>query len=75
MAFDAAVVSFLEQALRFQRRNGEKAESEASVMENDINDGVILAARLLLAALFLIFGWSSPVSCTAQGEMMINRIV
>jgi putative oxidoreductase len=26
-------------------------------MENDINDGVILAARLLLAALFLIFGW------------------
>ena len=26
-------------------------------MENDINDGVILAARLLLAALFFIFGW------------------
>jgi putative oxidoreductase len=26
-------------------------------MENDINDGVILAARLLLAALFMIFGW------------------
>jgi putative oxidoreductase len=26
-------------------------------MENDINDGVILAARLLLATLFLIFGW------------------
>jgi putative oxidoreductase len=26
-------------------------------MENQINDGVILAARLLLAALFLIFGW------------------
>ena len=26
-------------------------------MDNDINDGVILAARLLLAALFLIFGW------------------
>ena len=26
-------------------------------MENDINDGIILAARLLLAALFLIFGW------------------
>jgi putative oxidoreductase len=29
----------------------------ASVMENDISDAVILAARLLLAALFLIFGW------------------
>jgi putative oxidoreductase len=26
-------------------------------MGNDINDGVILAARLLLAALYLIFGW------------------
>jgi putative oxidoreductase len=25
-------------------------------MENDINDGVILAARLLLATLFLVFG-------------------
>src|SRR5271165_2426186 len=31
--------------------------SEGSVMMNDINDGVILAARLLLATLFLIFGW------------------
>src|ERR1017187_2695043 len=48
---------FLEQALRFQRRNDKKAENKASVMENDINDAVILAARLLLAALFLIFGW------------------
>ncbi len=26
-------------------------------MINDINDGVILAARLFLATLFLIFGW------------------
>ena len=26
-------------------------------MTNDINDAVILAARLFLAALFLIFGW------------------
>ncbi len=26
-------------------------------MINDINDGIILAARLFLAALFLIFGW------------------
>jgi putative oxidoreductase len=26
-------------------------------MINDINDAVILAARLFLAALFLIFGW------------------
>ena len=28
-----------------------------SVMINHINDEVILAARLFLAALFLIFGW------------------
>ena len=27
------------------------------MMMNDISDGVILAARLLLATLFLIFGW------------------
>jgi putative oxidoreductase len=27
------------------------------VMTNEINDGVILAARLFLSALFLIFGW------------------
>jgi putative oxidoreductase len=26
-------------------------------MTNDVSDGVILAARLLLATLFLIFGW------------------
>ena len=26
-------------------------------MINDINDGIILAARLLLSTLFLIFGW------------------
>jgi putative oxidoreductase len=26
-------------------------------MENDFNNGVILAARLLVAMLFLIFGW------------------
>jgi putative oxidoreductase len=31
--------------------------SEGSVMTNDINDELILAARLLLATLFLIFGW------------------
>ena len=31
--------------------------SEGSVMINGINDELILAARLLLATLFLIFGW------------------
>src|SRR6202030_1919733 len=31
--------------------------SDGSVMINGINDELILAARLLLTALFLIFGW------------------
>src|SRR5580693_6671504 len=38
-------------------RNDKKTGSDGSVMINDINDVVILAARLLLATLFLIFGW------------------
>jgi putative oxidoreductase len=43
-------------------------------MINGINDGIILAARLLLATLFLIFGWrklrdySGTVSQMAQEE-------
>ena len=50
----------------------EKAESEAGVMQNGISNEVILAARLLLSALFLIFGWrklmdySGTVSCMVQ---------
>jgi putative oxidoreductase len=38
-------------------------------MENDIiNDGIILAARLLLATLFLVFGWRklTDYSCTVR---------
>ena len=31
--------------------------SEGSVVINNVNDGIILAARLFLATLFLIFGW------------------
>jgi putative oxidoreductase len=34
-----------------------RKRSEAGIMQNGINNEVILAARLLLAALFLIFGW------------------
>jgi putative oxidoreductase len=36
-----------------RQRNG----SDGSLVMSNINDGVILAARLFLAALFLIFGW------------------
>jgi putative oxidoreductase len=38
-------------------RNDKKAGNEGRAMIGDINDEVILAARLLLATLFLIFGW------------------
>jgi putative oxidoreductase len=73
-AFKAAVVSFLAGGSygRFQRRNDEKAENEASVMENDINDGVILAARLLLAALFLIFGWRKLTDYSGTVSRMVQ---
>jgi putative oxidoreductase len=37
--------------------NNKKTGSEGRVVRNDINDGLILAARLFLATLFLIFGW------------------
>jgi putative oxidoreductase len=57
---------------RFQRRNDEKAENEASVMENDINDGVILAARLLLATLFLIFGWRKLTDYSGTVSRMVQ---
>src|ERR1700722_2576428 len=71
-ACNAAVVSFLEQAPRFQRRNDEKAENEAGVMANDINDAVILAARLLLAALFLIFGWRKLTDYSGTVSRMVQ---
>jgi hypothetical protein len=34
-----------------------KTEVDGSVMLNGINDELTLAARLLLATLFLVFGW------------------
>ena len=55
-------------------RNDKKAGSEGSVMINDINDEVILTARLRLAALFVIFGWRnmgdySGTALLANGEI------
>ena len=52
--------------------HGRDDRSECSVVIDGINDEVILAARLLLATLFLIFGWrklkdySGTVSQMAQ---------
>jgi putative oxidoreductase len=53
-------------------RDGTETGSDGGVMMSDIDDAVILAARLCLAALFLIFGWrklrdtSGTVSQMAQ---------
>jgi putative oxidoreductase len=41
-------------------------------MANDVNDGVILAARLLLAALFLIFGWRKLVDYSGTVSRMVQ---
>ena len=41
-------------------------------MENGINDGVVLAARLLLAALFLIFGWRKLMDYSGTVSRMVQ---
>jgi len=41
-------------------------------MANDINDAVILAARLLLAALFLIFGWRKLTNYSGTVSRMVQ---
>ena len=41
-------------------------------MENDINDAVILAARLVLAALFLIFGWRKLTDYSGTVRRMVQ---
>jgi putative oxidoreductase len=41
-------------------------------MGNDVNDGVILAARLLLAALYLIFGWRKLVDYSGTVSRMVQ---
>jgi putative oxidoreductase len=41
-------------------------------MLNDINDVVILAARIFLAALFLIFGWRKAKDWSGTLSQMVN---
>jgi putative oxidoreductase len=41
-------------------------------MINDINDGVILAARLFLATLFLIFGWRKVRDYSGTVSQMVQ---
>jgi putative oxidoreductase len=60
------------EAARGRHRGDEKAENEASVMENAINNEVILAARLLLAALYLIFGWRKLIDYPGTVARMVQ---
>jgi len=39
------------------RSHRQETEDDGSIMLNGINDELTLAARLLLATLFLVFGW------------------
>ena len=41
-------------------------------MESDVNDGFILAARLLLATLFLIFGWRKLTDYSGTVRRMVQ---
>jgi putative oxidoreductase len=41
-------------------------------MENDIDDGIIFAASLLLAALFLIFGWRKLTDYSGTVSRMVQ---
>jgi putative oxidoreductase len=46
--------------------------SDGSVMINGINDEHILAARLLLATLFLIFGWRKLTDFSGMVNQMVQ---
>src|SRR5207302_1050751 len=49
-----------------------KTVNEATVMENDIGNEVILVARLFLAALFLIFGWRKLMDYPGTVSRMVQ---
>jgi putative oxidoreductase len=57
-----------EASLTRPRRLG----CEANIMANDSTDGIILVARLLLAALFLIFGWRKLVDYSGTVSRMVQ---
>ena len=53
-------------------RNDRKTGSDGGVMMNDINDVVILTARIFLATLFLIFGWRKVRDSSGTLSQMVN---
>jgi putative oxidoreductase len=53
-------------------RSDKKTGSEGGVMTNGMNDELILAARLLLATLFLIFGWRKLKDYSGTVSQMVQ---
>ena len=53
-------------------RDGKKTGSEGSVAMNGINDELILAARLLLTTLFLLFGWRKLTDYSVTVSQMVQ---
>jgi putative oxidoreductase len=53
-------------------RNHKKTGSEGGAAMNDINDVVILAARIFLATLFLIFGWRKARDWSGTLSQMVD---
>jgi putative oxidoreductase len=53
-------------------RSDERMVGGESVMTNDISNEVILAARLLLAALFVIFGWRKLRDYSGTVSQMVH---
>src|ERR1700760_982321 len=50
-----------------------KRRARFGVMMNGINDELILAARLLLATLFLIFGWRKLTDYSGTVSQMVHE--
>ena len=49
-----------------------RSRGDRSAMTNDMNDEVILAARLFLATLFLIFGWRKLMDYSDTVNQMVQ---
>jgi hypothetical protein len=58
--------------LLFHRWNDKKTGSEVAIFIKGINDAVVLAARLFLATLFLIFGWRKRRDYSGTVSQMVQ---
>jgi putative oxidoreductase len=65
------LIQFLSAVWLFSQGTTRAAGREA-VMANEFTDAVILVARLLLAALFLIFGWRKLVDFSGTVSRLVQ---